>query len=257
MTGTSPPPDYLMPDRTAFFLDVDGTVADIVDDPAKARVTREVQKVLAHLHVQSGGAVAMISGRSIAQLDRMLHPLRLPCAGVHGLEMRLHEGELTRQGFDGPAHALLTSAISRFAASHDGLEAEPKPGAVALHFRKRPELAQECQRVMMEQKQRDSRLTLIRGKMVVELIFGSRNKGDAITALMQTPPFAGRQTFYAGDDVTDEAAFHCVNQRGGVSVKIGTDETCALYRLPDPATLVGYIATLTGKRDPKLEQFHI
>ncbi len=174
-----------------------------MDDPSQARVKPDVLDLLEKLHAASGGALALISGRSIAQIDRITYPLRLPAAGVHGLEWRLADGHLTRADFDEQAHADLVAEIGRFASNQPGLRVEAKPGSVALHFRNRPELADACLQFMQKQAARDRRVSLRRGKMVLELVFGARTKADAIAGFMDVRPFPGRRPFYAGDDVTD------------------------------------------------------
>lgn len=251
---TSPPAD-ISPRRTAFFLDVDGTIAAIVPDPKDARVTPEDVAVLSRLRDDADGAVALISGRDIAQLDRIVHPLCLTSVGVHGLEWRLADGPVTRIAFDAQAHAYLVLRVSEFADSEQGLTCEPKPGSVALHFRNRPDLAESCATFMQAQAEADSRLALLEGKMVLELIFGGQTKGDAVARLMAQPPFAGRDAFFAGDDVTDEAAFRRVNMMGGISIKIGTGPTSARYRLPDPEGLITYLAGLRHDADEHTEHF--
>lgn len=233
---------------TAFFLDVDGTLAEIVSDPRAAAVTAEVRATLAALAAAAGGALALVSGRSIEQLDAMLHPLVLPLAGVHGLERRDIDGRITRVTIDTDAHKRLVTTINSFTQARPGLQGEEKPGSVALHFRNRPELAAECLAFMHEQRARDSRLELVEGKMVAELKFGTRNKRQAIADFLTETPFKGRRPFFAGDDITDEAGFAGVNALGGVSVKIGSGSTAAHYRLADPAALAAWLTALTAQR---------
>lgn len=244
MTPITQPPAAVLPQRTAFFLDVDGTIAEIVQTPANARVSPASLAILERLFAASDGALALISGRDIAQLDRMLHPLRLPAVGVHGLEWRIAEGPITRLAFDAQAHDDLVQQIKRFATAETGLYCEPKPGSVALHFRNRPDLAEACQAYMQAQARADTRLALLEGKMVVELIFGGQTKADAVARLMEEPAFAGRAPFFAGDDVTDEAAFRHVNMLGGITIKIGTGPSSARYRLSRPDALIAYLAGL-------------
>jgi trehalose 6-phosphate phosphatase len=231
----------LAPERTAFFLDVDGTLAEIVPDPQQARVEPSVLAVLERLSERAQYALALISGRSIEQIDRMLAPLRLPAVGVHGLERRLHDGEMSRYAYDEQAHAELVAAVEGFAADHDGLEADPKPGAVALHYRKQPDLEDQCRQFMQDRADADPQLSLMSGKMVLELIYGRQTKGEAVASLMESSPYAGRVPFFAGDDVTDEKAFAQVNLMDGISVKVGEGATKARYRVPDLAALVRYL----------------
>jgi trehalose 6-phosphate phosphatase len=233
VTDPNPYPPVVAPAQTAFFFDVDGTLA--------------------------GGALALVSGRSVAQIDNILDPLVLPAVGVHGLEKRLADGRVTRDTFDAQSHAALARAVAEFADSHTGLQAEPKPGAVALHFRNRPDLADACALFMQDQSARDPQLTLLTGKMVLELVLGRQSKGSAVASLMTAAPYAGRRPFFAGDDVTDETAFARVNALGGISVKVGAGATCALYRVPDHAALVAYLGTLAqdraviGEHSPQLD----
>ncbi|MFN3661886.1 trehalose-phosphatase [Yoonia sp.] len=244
MSHDPSPPHDLRAAQTAFFLDVDGTLAEIVTDPQSARVARPVLDILDRLYAQSGGALALISGRSIDQIDRILSPLRLPAVGVHGLERRLGEDFVTRAEYSEATYADLVASVTEFAQSRPGLQAEPKPGAIALHFRNRPELADTCQQFMREQAAADQQITLMTGKMVLELILGRQTKGDAVASLMQALPFAGRLAFFAGDDVTDESAFRYVNQQDGVSLKIGDGVTCARHRLQDPGAFAHYLGKL-------------
>lgn len=254
MTDLYQPPPAVPPDRTAFFLDVDGTLADIVADPQLARVKSPVRAILGRLADSTDQALALVSGRSIAQIDRMLAPLKLPAVGVHGLERRLHDGYLTRFAFDAQAHAGLVAAVTDFAARQTGLEADPKPGAVALHYRKRPDLADECRAFMQDRRDADPQLALIAGKMVLELVYGRQSKGEAVASLMTLPPFAGRVPFFAGDDVTDETAFVQVNRMDGLSVKVGAGETAARYRVPDIAALARYLDLTPQQGASKREQ---
>lgn len=235
------PPPALSPTQTAFFLDVDGTLAEIVSDPRQARVAPDIREALAELAQLADGALALVSGRSIAQLDDMLHPLVLPLAGVHGLERRGPDGLISRLEIDKTAHKELVATVTTFVLARPGLQAEEKPGSVALHFRNRPELAADCLTFMQEQRDSDSRLALVEGKMVAELKFGTRDKRQAIADFMAEPPFRGRRPFFAGDDITDEAGFVGVNAANGVSVKIGSGNTAARYRLAEPAALAVWL----------------
>lgn len=237
-------PSSLPASRTAFFLDFDGTLADIVTDPALASVDQRTLAALGSLQRAASGAVAVVSGRGMDQLDRMLRPLRLPLAGVHGLERRTAEGETLEVAVDGAAQQRLEQAVRSFAERHDGLLAEPKRGSVALHFRNRPELETDCL-ALAERVARDQPgVRLLHGKMVVEMKLAARTKGDAIADFMAETPFSGRRPFFAGDDVTDEAGFAVVNAMGGLSLKVGPGESCATHRIADTTSFRAWLATL-------------
>lgn len=245
-SGAEAGPAWLFVRRTAFFLDFDGTLAEIVDDPASAAVGPDTLSALARLREATDGAVAVVSGRSIAQLDRMLAPLRLPLAGVHGLERRDAAGERFDAPVDLDAQRRLTSAVETFARDRPGLLAEPKPGSVALHYRMRPELESDCLAFAEKLAHSDPRIRLVTGKMVVEMKLAARSKGDAIADFMAEPPFRGRLPFFAGDDATDEAGFRVVNAMGGVSLKVGPGETHAGHRVADAASFAAFLAGLTA-----------
>lgn len=239
--------DHPVPNDTAFFLDFDGTLAPIVSNPEEAAVPSRTLLLLEKLQQASGGALAIISGRSIAQLDHLLMPLRFPVAGVHGLERRDIHGEIRRVAIDTEAEQRLGAAVSAFAGKTPGLLAEVKPGSVALHYRGRPEMEEDCLRFAKALAREDNRIHLVCGKKVIEMKLSDRDKASALAAFMAEPPFRGRRPFFAGDDVTDENGFDFVNAQGGLSLKIGAGETRARHRLADPAALAVWLERLLEK----------
>ena len=219
----------------ALFLDFDGTMVDIAPQPDAVHVPELLIGVLQEVHEYLHGAVAVISGRPIAQIDDYLHPLKLPMAGVHGAE---------RRGGDGQIHLLNThpldhveEAACALAAEHPGLLVENKRGSLALHYRQRPELEELCLAAMQQAVQESPGLTLLRGKMVVEAKPGGASKGRAIEDFLGEVPFAGRIPVFIGDDVTDEVGFSTVQRLRGIGIKVGEGTTVAWGRLADPATL--------------------
>ena len=219
----------------ALFLDFDGTMVDIAPQPHAVEVPQPLILVLQDLHGYLHGAVAVISGRPIAQLDAFLQPLKMPAAGVHGAE---------RRGADGRVHLLNThpldhveEAACELAAQHPGLIVENKRGSLALHYRMAPELEALCLKTMEDAVAESPGLTLLRGKMVIEAKPGGASKGRAIEDFLEEPPFAGRTPVFIGDDVTDEAGFSTVQRLGGVGIKVGEGHSVARRRLPDPGTL--------------------
>jgi trehalose 6-phosphate phosphatase len=219
----------------ALFLDFDGTVVDIAPQPQAVQVPVPLIGVLHDLHGHLQGAVAVISGRPIAQIDAFLAPLQLPVAGVHGAE---------RRGGDGQMHLIDThpldqveAAARALVAQHPGLLVEGKRGSLALHYRQRPELEDLCLRTMQDAVDESPGLTLLRGKMVAEAKPGGASKGRAIEAFLAEPPFAGRRPVFIGDDITDEVGFSTVQRLGGMGIKVGEGATVAWGRLPDPTAL--------------------
>lgn len=224
----------------ALFLDFDGTLVDIAMRPDAVQVPPGLVEVLRSLHQRLGGALAVISGRPIAQIDGYLAPLRLGVAGVHGAERRRADGSLVQSPVESLAEAL--RAASRLAARHPGLRLEVKRGALALHYRLAPALEEECLRTMEQAAHARPGLALLRGKMVVEVKPAGVSKGHAIEAFLSEAPFAGRRPVFIGDDQTDETGFAVVQGCGGIGVKVGGGPSAALHRCEDSAQIRAQLA---------------
>jgi trehalose 6-phosphate phosphatase len=220
---------------SALFLDFDGTIVDLAPLPGAVIVPRGLVDMLGSLGERLGGGLALISGRPIEQIDAFLHPLRLPTAGVHGLERRGADGALTLLSTHPLQH--VEQAASSLAAKFPQLLVETKRGSVALHYRQAPELAALCLETMQAAVAESPGLTLLPGKMVLEAKPGGASKGVAIEAFMKEPPFAGRRPVFIGDDFTDEVGFSLVQRLGGMGVKVGEGASVAWHRLPSPAAL--------------------
>src|SRR5688572_16515775 len=218
--------------RSALFLDFDGTLVDIAPAPDRVVVEPGLVDALGSLAHCMGGALGIVSGRPIAEVDRWLHPLVLPVAGIHGAERRRADGSLERIALAGLGE--VAAAAERVAAQHPGLRVERKGVAVALHYRLAPEQEAQCLAAMADAVSRDPSLHLMRGKMVVEVLPNGVSKGHAIDAFLAEPPFAGRRPVFLGDDVTDEHGFAAVQRLGGQAVKVGPGETVAALRLGAP-----------------------
>lgn len=226
----------------ALFLDVDGTLLPTVARPQDVRVDAALRGLLTRLRAALGGALALVSGRSIAQIDRLFEPLVLPVAGQHGFErrdasLRLQRADILRQPLDEAA-----AALSDLSARHCGLLVEQKGASIALHYRLAPELAHLAQAKMkMLQERLAPEYALLTGKMVFELKPAQADKGAAIRAFMQEAPFARRVPVFLGDDVTDEHGFAAVEEFGGEAVKIGPGETRARARLAGASDVRGWL----------------
>lgn len=220
---------------SAFFFDFDGTLAELAPRPDAVVVAPTVPRGLARLARAHAGAVAIVTGRPVAEIDAFFSPVRWPVAGVHGTERRAADGRLFRIPLPplGPA----IDRVRAFVAPHPGLLLEEKPGALALHYRGAPELEDACLAVMREAQASVDGMALLCGKRVVELKSRRASKGQAVRSFMDEQPFRARRPWFFGDDVTDEAAFETVLSLGGMAVKVGEGETLAPYRLPDPAAL--------------------
>lgn len=240
-------PDLSDSDRIALFLDFDGTLVAIADRPDEVKLDLSTRRALMHLDTLLGGAIAIITGREIAAVDRFLDPLRLSIAGVHGLTRRDAQGQMHRPAVDGGFAAAIEQALHPLLQDHPALFLEYKYGAVALHYRSHPELEQACIALMEAAVDELPGIELKRGKMVVEAKAVGGNKGAAIADYLNEQPFAGRRAVFAGDDVTDEDAFALVNARDGVSIKVGAGETNATYRAAGTGEFLDWLRQLPAK----------
>ncbi len=229
-----PPLPLIEPD-TALFLDFDGTLADLAPRPELVRIEPELVGTLRALHACLDGALAIISGRPISELDHFLEPLRLPAAGVHGAEFRNDSSHLVWP--PDPALAPLMPRLEALVVAHPGLRLERKSVAVALHYRGAPELGGVVRAAVADALAGVTGLEALEGKMVVEIKPVGVNKGDAIAAFMRLPPFAQRLPVFAGDDLTDEAGFTAVRGMGGVGVLVGQRPSAATLNVTGPAAL--------------------
>lgn len=236
----SPPPLSLL-DGAALFLDFDGTLVELAETPDAISVSPTLGALLRSLSAKLGGRIALVSGRSIADLERHLECSGLGLSGSHGLELRLRDGSHVplAAGYD------LSDARERIAALAEGtpgLLVEYKPFGVALHYRQAPEAEQKAAKLLSEIAQRTG-LTLQRGKMVVELRPPGADKGDAVRAFMTEPDFAGARPLFVGDDLTDEHAFRAAAELGGGGILVGPErETAARWRLPDVSAVSAWLA---------------
>lgn len=235
----------------AYFLDFDGTLVDIAPRPEAIRVSDGLCDLLSSLSAVAGGALAVITGRSLADLDRHLALPEVPAAGVHGLELR---GGTRPQMSDLSArrHALaeVRAGAEQLARKHVDLRVEDKGEAIAVHYRAVPELGPEVLNALASTvAEAGEILTLLNGKMVVEVKPTAANKGAAVEAFLSSPPFAGKRPCFIGDDVTDEDGFRVCNDRGGISIHVGPPDaaTEARYRLASPAAVHAWLAQLPDR----------
>src|ERR1044071_8824408 len=215
-----PPP--LNP-HSALFLDVDGTLLEIAPRPELVHVPSGLPDLLKELTRQRNGALALISGRPIAELDRLFRPWRGAAAAT--------------------ALASVGPALAECERRWPGVWIEDKGRTVALHYRAIPEKEAEIRDAMERLAQDESGpLRLIAGKMVFELQPGHRHKGAVIAAFLAEPPFRGPRAVFIGDDTTDEDGFAEVNRRGGISIRVGAPApTAAVYDLASVADALDWL----------------
>jgi trehalose 6-phosphate phosphatase len=234
----------------AYFLDVDGTLLEIADRPSAVRVDLELLDLIGNLSCSSGGALALISGRSISDLEEMLGARRLPLAGQHGLERRDATGRLWIHAAPPAAKCSFKEALAPVLSRHPGLLLEDKGLTLALHYRQAPHLAAYAHRLMGQLiLAADGVLELQKGKRVIEIKPAGIDKGTAVAEYLSESPFRGRLPVFIGDDLNDEHGFAEVNRMGGLSIKVGPGRTCATHRLPGVAAVRHWLqAALKGIR---------
>jgi trehalose 6-phosphate phosphatase len=214
----------------ALFLDLDGTLAPIAARPGDVGPDPRRSDLLDRLRAGVGGRLAVVSGRTLADLDRILERRVISLAGVHGLTRRTGAGDLSTVAAH-PGHDTALAALKGFAVAHPGLIVEDKGQSVTLHYRLAPEFAAAA-RIEAERIAAQTGLTLQPGHMVMELRTPGPGKGDSVRAFMAEAPFAGARPIFMGDDLTDEDGFHAAMALGGFGVLVGASRpTGARYRL--------------------------
>ena len=238
-----PPPP--LPDtsaRWAIFLDVDGTLLDLADDPLAVQPGSALLALLHALHQALDGALALVSGRELTDLDRLFAAPHWPAAGLHGLQLRHADGSC-RNFAVAPAHqAHMRDVVRALATRFDGVQVEDKHAAVALHCRRAPAQLPALHEAAIAVMTQLPGYELQPGNLVLEFKPSGMDKGRAVLELLQRAPFAGRQPVYLGDDLTDEHAFASINAGHGLSVRIGMREpSLAAFTLPGPAAAEAWL----------------
>jgi trehalose 6-phosphate phosphatase len=243
------PPTALPLDQCALFLDLDGTLIEYAHHPRAVTVDAPLLSLLQLLPQHLGGAVALVSGRSIEALDQLLDPLRLPASGLHGFERRSARGVHSRHAAPLPqALATARRLLAQLAARDPRIRLEDKGFALALHFRQAPELEPELiDAARLIAAQIGGGLELLLGPKVAELTPQGVSKASAVAEFMREPPFSGRRPLFVGDDPTDEPAFEWVNAAGGLSVAVNvTGATTAATRLRSVREVRAWLHALLG-----------
>jgi trehalose 6-phosphate phosphatase len=239
-----PAPPLLSP-RQALFLDFDGTLVDLASRPDRVVVSEELPGTLDTLADRLDGAVAIVTGRWLADVDGLLAPVVLPGAGLHGAELREAAHVHVQVQTVGGIVDVVRWLRERFAGD-ERLIVEDKGAAVALHFRQAPERAAECLQAVRGLAAEWPGLEVMPGKMVIEARARGADKGGALRALAHAPPFAGRAPVFVGDDASDEDGFAAASELGGYGVKVGPGPTLARYRCSGVADVRAWLRASVG-----------
>jgi trehalose 6-phosphate phosphatase len=219
----------------ALFLDIDGTLLDIADSPENVSVSEQLRADLEAAAKHLNGALALVSGRTITDIDKLFDPLRLAASGQHGSEWRPTASAAAQPVVEQPLPIGLHEAAAQLSRLHPGIVVERKSHALAVHYRHAPALGPEVGSRLAQAMSGLEGLMLMPGKFVWEIKDASQSKGTAVERFLQQPAFANRLPVFVGDDRTDEDGFRAVEKHGGLSLAVGP---MALRR----PTLPGFIA---------------
>lgn len=201
----------------AVFLDMDGTLIELASRPDAVHVPEDLGRVLAAAGRRLNGALALISGRMIEDLDRLLSPVRLPASGIHGAEFRL-SAEAPVLAAE-PLSGMLREAVACAAAAFTGTMVEDKGASLAVHFRARPDVAAPLRAAL--QAALAPGMELLEGDLVFEIKPTGFDKGSALRRFMDIPPFAGRRPIFVSDHAVDRPGFDAASSLGGFGVSVG------------------------------------
>jgi trehalose 6-phosphate phosphatase len=230
----------------AVLLDIDGTILDIAPTPVAVAVPASLRSTLARLLQQTGGAVALVSGRRLDDVDRLFAPLRLPVVGGHGAELRLSAaGEETHGTPELPGR--IRHRVAGIAEATPGVLVEDKGYALAIHYRLAPEQEPAVKQAVaaIRREWPAESLEVLPGKAVIEIKPAGFDKGAGIRALMRHKPFAGRRPIFIGDDTTDESAFAVLPEFGGIGFSVGRRAHGTAYCFAAPADVRGWLQRLS------------
>jgi trehalose 6-phosphate phosphatase len=207
--------------QTALLLDFDGTLVDIAATPDAVHVPADLCDALARLLEATGGALALVSGRPIADLDRKFSPLELPIVGGHGAEMRVRDGDILSAVE--PLPSALRERLAEGGRLDPGIVVEDKGYSLGLHYRQAPQCEQALRRHIAATLAafHGEAVEVLPGKALFEIKRPGVSKGEAVLLLMTHAPFAGRMPVFVGDDVTDESVFAVLPALGGKGYSVG------------------------------------
>jgi trehalose 6-phosphate phosphatase len=235
------------------FLDVDGTLIELTDSPLETFADSPLKNLLRSVAERLGGALALVSGRSIHYLDALFVPLRLPAAGLHGVERRKASGALHGASFIDTQLDPARAALQALAQAHPGLFIEDKGRTVAVHFRMVPQLESLVRGRLAEIAQPlGSNYHIQEGSKVFEIKPRGFSKATAIKAFLKEPPFSGRKPVFVGDDLTDQDGFRMVEDAGGMSIAVGT-RVRAQFSLADAAAVRDWLQAIAALHDSHRE----
>lgn len=247
MHGTLEPPP-LDAKNDSVLLDFDGTLVDFAPRPDAIVLRPGTRKLLGRLSEHHGGALALVSGRRIADLDGFLAPLKIAAIGVHGQETRRFGGEVAIRA-PSPDLGVARQRLQKSLSADDPLLMEDKATALVLHYRTCPEERERALRLAAAAVDGLQDLAVVEGHAIAEIRQRNVSKADAVTVVAEWPEFSGRKPIFIGDDTTDEDGFDAATAAGGFGVKVGDGQTSARFRLPDVAAVHEWLSMSASRQE--------
>ena len=228
----------------ALFLDVDGTLLEFCNNPDDVYPGVELNLILKSLSSLLKGALALVTGRRVLEIDRIFHPLQLPVGGQHGLEHRDAEGNFKLvKSLKFPEN--IRSQIQCFGEIYPECAIEDKSLTMAIHYRRAPKLEEKVLKFVNKLIEGEKHFHAISGNMVIEIKPLGVDKGQSIALFMENEPFLDKLPIFIGDDVTDEDGFRYINANNGISIKVGTGtSSLARYNLDNVNAVHDWLGSL-------------
>ena len=256
-TGSMPAPASLIPplDRTAVLLDIDGTLLDFAPTPREVWVPPELATTLKQLHDRTGGALALVSGRSLNDIDLIFAPEQFPAVGGHGAEMRLQPDSEAVAAHAPPLDKELKRRLAAIAKLSPGILLEDKGYSLALHYRLAPQAEKAIYEAvsLIRAELPNAPIEVLPSKSVCEIKHSGFTKATGVLELMTHEPFKGRRPFFIGDDVTDETVFAIMPDFNGLAFSVGRRATGVAGHFDGPSDVREFLAQLLDDdRDVRL-----
>lgn len=235
----------------ALFLDLDGTLIEIAPTPNDVVIPMGLASLLEAVTRHLDGALAILTGRPIADLDRYLAPLMPVAAGIHGAQIRATSGGEIEQ-IAGPVDSTVVDAVRTVAKDVPGTLVELKPASIAIHYRLTPSAEPTVEEALLRiLDDSPEHLILCRGRKVFEIVPRDVSKGAALEAIIALPRFCGRRPIMIGDDVSDMSAFEAAVRLGGLARKVAGEQfSTAEADFAGPADVRAWLAALTKRPTP-------
>ena len=256
---TVPVPASLVPhlSQTAILLDIDGTLLDLAPTPREVWVPPDLSKTLGRLLLRTSGALALVSGRSLNDIDLIFAPEQFPAVGGHGAEMRISTDSEAVATHAPPMDKELKRRLAAIAKLSPGILLEDKGYSLALHYR----LAPHAERAIYEAVSLiradlpNAPIEVLPGKCVCEIKHSGFNKASGVRELMTHEPFKGRRPLFVGHDVTDETVFALMPDMGGLAFSVGRRAKGVAGYFDDPGDVRAWLAHLLDDEKTAMESW--